>query len=296
MKAFSAACVSIYSQFFATEVAPTALKPCVRTNLPHFVWMSNSDPSETSPIPRRFQRALNSSLGFIVLLFACFYLQQHFDYQALSVQPGVFAGLVGIITAPLLHGSFEHLFSNSFSILVLGTLVGTVYPKAGIRALPLIWILSGTGTWIIAIHGSHIGASGITVGLMFFLMSMGLIRRDRPAIAAAFIGILLFGSMLLSVLPQQPDVSWQYHLSGAIAGILSAIIWRNIDPPPPRRVYSWEEESEAELDADAAAATLEPPRPQEVPVLWHRPEIDNRPVVLLFRRPNMNEPRPPEEP
>jgi membrane associated rhomboid family serine protease len=248
--------------------------------------MSNSDSKEASPVPQRFRRALNISLGFIALLFACFYLQHNIDYQNFSLQPGVLAGLVGVITAPLLHGSFEHLFSNSFSVLVLGTLVGMVYPKAGIRALPVIWILSGLGTWLLAIKGFHIGASGITHGLMFFLMTMGLLRRDRPAIAAAFIGILLFGGMLLSVLPQQPDISWEYHLSGALAGVLSAAVWRKLDPPPPRPTYSWDDEADSETDDDGE--TLEPPRPDEVPVLWHRAKTDES-VVLLFRRPNVNE-------
>jgi membrane associated rhomboid family serine protease len=249
--------------------------------------MSNPDSTEKSPMPQRFRRALNISLGFIALLFVCFYLQQRFDYQQLSLQPGVWAGLVGIISAPLLHGSFEHLFSNSFSILVLGTLVGTVYPKASLRSFPVIWILSGVGTWFLAIRGFHIGASGITHGLMFFLMTMGLLRRDRPAIAAAFIGILLFGGMLLSVLPQQPDISWEYHLSGALAGIFSAILWRKLDPAPPRPVYSWEEEHEEEL-GEVESETLELPSPEDVPVLWHRSNR-NEPVVLIFRRPNLNE-------
>ncbi len=258
--------------------------------------MSNSDAIETSPIPQRFRRALNISLGFIALLFACFYLQQRFDYQDLSLQPGLWAGLVGIITAPLLHGSFEHLFSNSFSILILGTLVGTVYPKAGSRALPVIWILSGIGTWFLAIKGFHIGASGITHGLMFFLMTMGVLRRDRPALAAAFIGILLFGGMLLSVLPQRPDISWEYHLSGALAGILSALIWRKLDPAPPRPVYSWDEEVD-EDEGNEDIDTLEPPRPTEVPVLWQRPsQVNNESVVLIFRRPKMNETPPPKAP
>ena len=257
--------------------------------------MDKPDSTDASPMPRRFRRALNISLGFIALLFACFYLQQHLAYQTLSLQPGVWAGLVGIVTAPLLHGSFEHLFSNSFSILVLGTLAGMVYPKASSRALPVIWILSGIGTWMIAITGFHIGASGITHGLMFFLMTMGVLRRDRPAMAAAFIGILLFGGMLLSVLPQQPDISWEYHLSGALAGVLSALVWRKLDPAPPRPVYSWEEDAEAEVSDDAE--TLEPPRPQDVPVLWRRPiGSEGESVVLLFRRPNSDETYPPKLP
>lgn len=248
--------------------------------------MSNPDTDDESPVPTRFRRALNISLVMIALLFGSFYLQQQIDYQAFSLQPGVFAGLVGVIAAPLLHGSFEHLFSNSFSILVLGTLVGTVYPRAGIRALPLIWILSGVGTWFLAIRGFHIGASGITHGLMFFLMTMGLLRRDKPAIAAAFIGIMLFGGMFLGVLPQKEGISWEYHLSGAVAGVLAAILWRKIDPAPPRKIYSWEEEESDDSIVEDEEG-LEPPRPNDVPILWHRPER-NEAVILPFRRPNMN--------
>ena len=117
-------------------------------------------------------------------------------------------------------------------------------------------------------------------------MMMGLLRRDKPSIAAAFIGIMLFGGMFLGVLPQKEGISWEYHLSGAVAGLLSAIFWHKIDPAPPRKVYSWEED-----DADDGVAedqeSLEPPRPDAVPILWHRPE-NKEPVILLFRRPNLN--------
>jgi membrane associated rhomboid family serine protease len=253
--------------------------------------MADSISTDVSPIPQRFRRALNISLAFIALLFAVFYAQQQNDYQALSLQPQQWGGLMGVISAPLLHGSFEHLFSNSFSILLLGSLAGTLYPKAGLRALPVIWLLSGIGTWLIAMKGFHIGASGITHGLMFFLITMAALRRDRPAIAAAFIAILLFGGMLLSVLPQQPNVSWEYHLSGAIAGVLSALLWFKRDPAPPKPVYSWETEDEEFQDEQYQEQqdTFELPRPNDVPVLWRRPEPREESVVLLFRRPQSDE-------
>jgi membrane associated rhomboid family serine protease len=256
--------------------------------------MADSIPTDVSPIPQRLRRALNISLGFIALLFAVFYLQQQNDFHALSLQPQQWFGLIGVISAPLLHGSFEHLFSNSFSILILGSLVGTVYPKAGLRALPVIWLLSGMGTWLIAMKGFHIGASGVTHGLMFFLITMGVLRRDRPAIAAAFIAILLFGGMLLSVLPQQPNISWEYHLSGAIAGVLSALLWHKRDPAPSRPTYSWETEEENDDDLldeqhQEQQDTFELPRPNDVPVLWHRPALREEPVVLIFRHSKKDE-------
>jgi len=72
-------------------------------------------------------------------------------------------GLLGLLTAPLLHGSVEHIAANSIALLLLGTLAGTVYPKATVRALPLLWLGSGLGAWLLGQPGPHhLGASGST--------------------------------------------------------------------------------------------------------------------------------------
>jgi hypothetical protein len=141
-------------------------------------------------------------------------------------------------------------------------------------------------TWSIGRPSPHIGASGLTHGLLFLLLFLGLLRRDRAAIAAALIGFFFYGGMLLTVLPREAGISWEYHLGGALAGILAAVVWRRADPEPPRRRYSWEDEPEPSVDT----GELEPPAPDAVPVLWQRPADPNG-VVLPFR------PRPrPEAP
>jgi membrane associated rhomboid family serine protease len=217
---------------------------------------------------QRFKRALNWSMAAVIALSAIFFLQDQFDdLQAFMIRPQLPAGLVGVLTAPLLHGSLEHLAANALSVLILGTLAGTVYPKATLRALPLIWLGSGLGTWLIATGGSHLGASGVTHGLGFLLFTLGVLRRDRPAIAAALIAFFFFGGMLMTVLPQEMGVSWEYHLSGAVFGVLAGILWRRADPAPPRRRYSWEDEPEPSDANDP----LELPSPEQVPVIWQRP-------------------------
>src|SRR5207342_2504826 len=106
-------------------------------------------------------------------------------FSGLALRPHVIAGLIGVLTAPLLHASLDHLASNTLPLLILGTLAGGLYPRATLRALPLIWIGSGIGVWFIGEAGSaHIGASGIAHGLMFLVFSLGVLRRDRQAIAA----------------------------------------------------------------------------------------------------------------
>jgi len=229
----------------------------------------------------RFRRALYWSMASVVVLWLVFFVQGFFpDVRAFSIQPQVRSGLLGILTAPLLHGSAGHLAANGLSVLILGTLAGTVFPRATLRALPVIWIGSGLGTWLIATGGFHLGASGVTHGLGFLIFTLGILRRDRPAIAAALIAFFFFGGMVLSVLPHELGVSWEYHLSGALSGLIAGILWRRADPPPPRRRYSWEDEP----DSPEPDASLEPPRPDEVPVLWHRE--DSAGVILPFRRPS----------
>ena len=218
---------------------------------------------------RRLQRALNASLAFVLLLCAMFAAQQAFDWSQLAIAPHSWPGLVGVLAAPLLHGSPEHLGANAVSLLMLGTLAGTVYPRATLRALPFLWLSSGIAAWALGETGTrHLGASGLSHGLMFLVFTLGLLRRDRAAIAAAMIAFFLYGGMLLTVLPHEPGVSWQAHLGGALAGTVAAMLFRRSDPPAPRKRYSWELEGEAPSPREDDELQL--PRPDDVPVLWRR--------------------------
>ncbi|HEV8695069.1 MAG TPA: rhomboid family intramembrane serine protease [Lysobacter sp.] len=242
-------------------------------------------PSQRTSDRRRLLRALNASLAFVLVLVAVFSAQDAFDVAAWAVQPKTLAGLRGLLTAPLLHGSLEHLAANAISLLLLGTLAGSAYPRATARALPLLWLGSGLGAWLLGEAGSyHLGASGLTHGLMFLVFTLGLLRRDRPSIAAAMIAFFLYGGMLLTVLPREAGVSWQAHLGGAVAGVIAAWLFRRSDPLPPRKKYSWEIEEElAAQEAQRERDELELASPHEVRVLWHRPEPRNdRGVVLQF--------------
>jgi membrane associated rhomboid family serine protease len=70
----------------------------------------------------------------------------------------------------------------------------------------------------------------------------GLLRRDRRAIAASLLVVFMYGSLAWGVLPIQPGVSWETHLSAAVIGVLLALVLRKLDVPPRKR-YTWEDES-----------------------------------------------------
>ena len=206
--------------------------------------------SQRAADSRKFRRAVNISLlSIIVLMLVYFVVQPKLNVPAWTVTPHSPHSWLGLLTAPLLHGSVEHLFANCIALAILLPLALLVYPKATVRGMPLMWLGSGLGAYFLGAPDTHhLGASGVTHGLLFLIMTIGLIRRDRPSIAGALIAFLFYGGMLLTVLPQEPGVSWQSHMGGAIGGILAGILLRNADPRPAPRRYSYEDEPDPDDD------------------------------------------------
>lgn len=206
------------------------------------------------------------------------------DMDNLGIRPRDVHGLIGIITAPFVHASFEHLVSNTLPTGLLAAMTLYAYPRAARGALPIIWIASGLGVWLWARPSLHVGISGITHGLMFFLFCIGLLRRDRLGVSIALLVFFLYGGMVMTVLPREPQISFEYHLFGALAGIVAALLLFRLDPMPPRKRYSWEDEEEQPA---AESDELEPPRPADVPALWDgpsRPSGGNNVVVFPHER------------
>ena len=164
------------------------------------------------------------------------------DFNMFGIYPREMENLLGIVFAPMIHGTFQHLFSNTMALFVLAIALFYEYPKSARYVFLIIYFGSGIGVWLFARESYHYGASGLTHGMMFFLFLIGVLRRDKPAIAIAMIVFFLYGSMVWGVLPTREDISFETHLFGALAGIICAIIFRNRDPKPPEKKYSWEEE------------------------------------------------------
>ncbi|MCG6118108.1 MAG: rhomboid family intramembrane serine protease [Aquimonas sp.] len=271
---------------------------------------THPDPRQQAELDRRrFRSGLLLSAGFVIGLWWIKALEMFLDtsFSGLGTYPGELSGLIGVLTAPLIHGSFAHLLGNSFALLVLGTLVFASFPRAGWRALPLIWVAAGLAVWLFGRPSHHIGASGLTHGLMFLILALGITRRDRVAVATGFIAFFLYGGMLLTVLPREPGVSWEYHLAGGLFGFAAGLLWRRLDPLPPRKRYSWEIEEELEAEQRAAeASTWELQAPLEVKPLWSGPgslragqpqDETGRGVLLRFPPRRLESSRePPESP
>jgi membrane associated rhomboid family serine protease len=192
----------------------------------------------------RFRRALTGVGLFIGLLWLIELLDTGLalHLSRFGVYPRVWSGLWGVFCAPLIHGSWQHLISNSLVLLVLGAVLLYGYPRAACRVLALVWLGSGLGVWLFARDSYHFGASGLAHGLMFYLFLSGILRRDRLSIALGLSVFLLYGGMVATIFPQQPGISHESHFFGAMMGAVAAFAFRHRDPALPEKTYEWERE------------------------------------------------------
>jgi membrane associated rhomboid family serine protease len=204
---------------------------------------------------RKLKDAVLVTLVLVAAIWAIKLLELTFDLglYRVGLYPLRPSGLVGVLTAPLIHGSIEHTVSNTLPLLLLGTALHYAYPKSRWWVIAMIWTGSGIGTWIWGRPSYHFGASGLTHGLMFFIFLAGLIRRDSRSVVMAMLAFYMYGSMVWGIFPREPGISFELHLFGAIMGIIAAIVFRHHDPKLPRPVYDWEleeEDDEPELEND----------------------------------------------
>jgi len=174
------------------------------------------------------------------------------DTVRYGVYPGKLSGLLGILTAPFIHSSPAHLISNTLPIVILGTSLLYGYPKSARIVIPVLFIGTGLGVWLFGRQFYHIGASGLSFGMMFFVFTIGVLRWDRRAIGLAMVVFFLYGGMVWGVFPGDPQISYESHLSGAITGATLALLLRRLDPPPPAKRYSWEDEADEEAELTTA--------------------------------------------
>jgi membrane associated rhomboid family serine protease len=212
----------------------------MRVDIPDPAWTS-SERARAS-----FRLAARIALAFVALIWAIQVLDRGLDLELgrFGVRPRELAGLPGILLAPLLHGGFAHLLTNTLPLLVLGTGMLYLYPNSALKVIPAVYLGPGIAVWLFARASSvHVGASGLIYGLVSYIFAAGVIRRDRRAIAASLLVAFLYGSTVWGVLPIEPGVSWETHLAGALIGLALAIRLRHLDIPPRKR-YDWEDEAD----------------------------------------------------
>jgi membrane associated rhomboid family serine protease len=142
-----------------------------------------------------------------------------------EIDPRQLTGLDGVLLAPLLHVDYAHVLGNSIALIVLGTFVLAGGTRQFLLATLFIAVFSGVLVWAFS-PAPVVGASGVLMGYLGFLLVRGIVQRSLWNIGVSVISALLFGWELATVLPKDAGVSWQAHLFGFGSGVVAALLLR----------------------------------------------------------------------
>ncbi len=198
--------------------------------------------------PETDKKIFKYSLIFPIAILCLFWLVKivenlyDLDLAEWGILPLHAEGLPGILFSPFIHGSYEHLISNSVPFLILSFTLLYFYRSLAYRIFFLIYFLSGICVWLGGRESWHIGASGLVYGLASFLFFSGIFRRDMNLLTISIIVVFLYGSMFWGIFPLKPEISWESHLWGTASGLVLAWYYRRQGPVRP--MASWENEPE----------------------------------------------------
>lgn len=196
------------------------------------------------------------SLIMLTLMWGGFLMQylglfSNCDGAIISLVP---SGLKGIVLSPFLHGSLEHILSNSLPIAVMVYLLFLFYPTMAKTILIYGTLMTGFLVWLLPsmdLEAKYyitciIGASGVAYMLAFFLFFSGVFRKNPKLLTISLLVALYFGSMIWGLFPEEffqkmdaeSKISWQSHLSGAVVGTIFAWVYKG--KGEKKRKFVWE--------------------------------------------------------
>ncbi|POY35455.1 rhomboid family intramembrane serine protease [Solitalea longa] len=204
------------------------------------------EPSQTGSITKSFI----ISFYLVLILWIVKWLEFKFDisFAPYGIIPRKVEGIIGIFTAPFIHADNPHLLSNSFPLLITGTMLWYFFKELALKVIVGVYLLSGISVWLFGRPAIHIGASGVVYGLTSFLFFSGLFRRDPRLLGLSFLVVFLYGSLFWGLFPFVHEVSWESHIAGGIAGVLFGFLYKN--KGPQRRVFAIETEEEEDTDEE----------------------------------------------
>ncbi|HEY0697436.1 MAG TPA: rhomboid family intramembrane serine protease [Micromonospora sp.] len=185
----------------------------------------------TEPFYAALGRAFVAMCAAVPVLFLIealdVWLKAGFD-PAVGIIPRRIDGLDGIFFGPFLHHGFDHLYSNSVPLILLGTFVLAAGARRFLWSTLLIAFVSGLGVWLTGSPNSVVvGASGVIFGYLGLLLTRGVVERSWWNLGVVLLVALLYGWQLVGILPADPQISWQGHLFGFLGGIVAAVLFRH---------------------------------------------------------------------
>jgi membrane associated rhomboid family serine protease len=154
------------------------------------------------------------------------------QFDQCGIKPRQIGSLPGIIFAPFLHGSYQHLAANTLPLLVLGGIL-CARSKGEFVVVTIGGILlGGSLTWLFARNACHIGASGLIFCYFGYLASLAWFNRTFGTLCLSIVCIVGYGGIVWGIVPTSAAISWESHLSGLVAGLALAALMAKLDKTP----------------------------------------------------------------
>ena len=175
---------------------------------------------------RVVKHALFTSLSVLVILWLIkvFEVEFKFEFTQWGIFPLTAKGLRGIIFAPLLHANFDHLFFNTIPLLILSNMLLMHGLPYFINATIMITLISGLLIWCIAKQGLYVGASAVVTGYWGLLVTNIYNEGTITSIILGIVCIYYLSGIFYGLFPSQKTTSWQGHLLGLLAGLLTSYL------------------------------------------------------------------------
>ena len=140
-----------------------------------------------------------------------------------GIVPRTTYGLTGIVMAPFLHASLQHLLANTIPFVLLGAIILLRGARAFTFVLVTSALISGLGVWLFGTPNTqHIGASGVVFGFLgYLLIRAAYDHRISSALIAVAVAVVYGATFLTSLMPAH-GISWTGHVFGFIGGLTSA--------------------------------------------------------------------------
>ncbi|MEU5904383.1 rhomboid family intramembrane serine protease [Micromonospora sp. NPDC047527] len=187
-------------------------------------------------------RAFVAMCAVVPFLFFIEAFDQGLDFgldATAGIIPHRIDGLDGVFFSPFLHHGFDHLYSNSIPLILLGTFVLAAGARRFLWSTLIIILVSGLGVWFTGSPNSVVvGASGVIFGYLGILLTRGIFERSWWNFAVFLLVGLLYGWQLVGILPTDERISWQGHLFGLLGGVVAAILFRRRRPTVDGSDYS----------------------------------------------------------
>ncbi len=142
-----------------------------------------------------------------------------------------------IFTAMFLHANLTHVLFNMWALYLFGPALERRFGSVSFGAIYLATGLGGGALYhLVGRLDPAVGASGAIFGLMGALLAATYRQRHTPAGRAVFSQLMLLLVINLTLPFVIPNIAWEAHLGGLVAGVAISAAWDKVSHGQPGAV------------------------------------------------------------